>query len=568
MSDNKVEFIQLSNYNRPPIREEVYNKWVLNGENNQYYEYIIDRFNGSPTNAAIIDSYVNFIYGKGMTSDNPKAMDLLDKLISKKDVRKIVFDFYLFGEARIQKIRATNSKELPTLSHLATNDTAPAINEEEGDILGYWFCKDWNNKYKFQPVFIPNFGTDKENELEVLAIKPYKAGKHYFSDPVYTAAMPYAEMEEEIANLNINAIKKGLSAGYIVNVPNGGGRSEEEKAALKKAITEKLAGSPNAGTYVINYHGVDAAITIEPFPVNDKLHKQWEFLVGEARQQLLTGHKVTSPMLFGIKDNTGLGNNADEMEKAESTLMRLVIPPLQNQITDAFNEIAEFYGVTDPEYYFIPLQEAKDEEEKEVVTKELQDDEIETGLAVKKKCNSHLLTDLGEDIDFNEWDVIYDEEVDYEEEEKIQLASTGTARPNSKSAQDGENFIVRYRFVGSTSGEREFCNKMMSANKVYRKEDILQMGNKPVNAGWGPKGADTYSIWLYKGGGNCHHKWNRVIFLKKGANVDVNSPLAKMITTGEARRRGYKIKTNDTKVSIEPHKMDYNGFLPTNKRFN
>ena len=107
----------------------------------------------------------------------------------------------------------------------------------------------------------------------------------------------------------------------------------------------------------------------------------------------------------------------------------------------------------------------------------------------------------------------------------------------------------------------------MSANKVYRKEDIIQMENIPVNEGWGPEGADTYSIWLYKGGGDCHHKWNRQIYLKKGANVDVNNPLAEIISTSAARKKGFKIVTNDTKVSIEPRKMDYNGFLPTNKRF-
>ena len=101
----------------------------------------------------------------------------------------------------------------------------------------------------------------------------------------------------------------------------------------------------------------------------------------------------------------------------------------------------------------------------------------------------------------------------------------------------------------------------MSAGKVYRKEDIIAMENKVVNAGWGANGADTYSIWLYKGGGDCHHKWNRVIYVKKGVKIDVNSPLAEQISTSEARRKGYKVPTNDTLVSIEPRNMTNNGFL-------
>ncbi len=35
----------------------------------------------------------------------------------------------------------------------------------------------------------------------------------------------------------------------------------------------------------------------------------------------------------------------------------------------------------------------------------------------------------------------------------------------------------------------------MSANKIYRKEDIIKMGSEVVNAGWGPNGADTRLLW-------------------------------------------------------------------------
>ena len=87
------------------------------------------------------------------------------------------------------------------------------------------------------------------------------------------------------------------------------------------------------------------------------------------------------------------------------------------------------------------------------------------------------------------------------------------------------------------------------------------MGNRPVNPGFGPNGSSTYSIWLYKGGVNCYHAWNRVIYLKNGTNVDVKSPLAKKISTSEARRRGYKVETNDSLVSIKPINMPNQGRL-------
>jgi hypothetical protein len=83
-----------------------------------------------------------------------------------------------------------------------------------------------------------------------------------------------------------------------------------------------------------------------------------------------------------------------------------------------------------------------------------------------------------------------------------------------------------------------------------------------INDGFGLGGTNSYSIWLWKGGGRmsekypngtCKHKWQREIYLKVNGNVDVNSPLAKQITTSEAIRKGYRVPTNNSNVSITPH---------------
>ena len=105
----------------------------------------------------------------------------------------------------------------------------------------------------------------------------------------------------------------------------------------------------------------------------------------------------------------------------------------------------------------------------------------------------------------------------------------------------------------------------MTANKLYRKEDIIQMGSKTVNDGFGERGTPNkpYSIWFWKGGGlrsakypngTCKHKWQREIYLNIKGGVDVNSPLAKTISTSEARRKGYKVPVNDSDVSVTPNK--------------
>ena len=124
-------------------------------------------------------------------------------------------------------------------------------------------------------------------------------------------------------------------------------------------------------------------------------------------------------------------------------------------------------------------------------------------------------------------------------------------------------YKVRYYYDQKNGGgkHREFCEKMMQANKLYRKEDIVRMGSMSVNKGFGPNGSDTYSIWEFKGGANCHHRWYRRIFVTEGANVDVNSPNAETISTTKARAKGFNPEANDNLVSIAPIDMPNQGYL-------
>ena len=159
----------------------------------------------------------------------------------------------------------------------------------------------------------------------------------------------------------------------------------------------------------------------------------------------------------------------------------------------------------------------------------------------------------------------------------VNLVRTGITRPNAKSSQDKtrkqSRYKVRYRYSRNISTEsRPFCIKMVAANKLYRKEDILAMEGKKkgkevikeaVNPGWGPLGIDFYSIWFYKGGGNCHHHWNRQTFKftgKASKTGDVRSPLAPKISRQKAVGEGYVV-TNDPKVGTKPILMPRKGFL-------
>lgn len=545
---SNLRFIQLSNYVRPELKEDKGKNWVLNGRNNDFYQDIIDRKNGSPTNNAIINSYVSLIYGKGLMdsngANNVSNWLKFKTMISPKEVRKIVSDFKLFGEASIQVIKANRRNELPTLLHLPKNKVVPSIENEDGIIEGYWYCKDWQHKNQNPPEYYPAFGTSNEN-IEIYNIKPYTAGKEYFSDPDWLSGFAYAIMEEEISNLYVNCIKNGLSAGYIVNIPDGNSLTDEEKDRLEKQIKQKLTGSSNAGTFVINFKGGTEDITVTVMPVNDNIHKQWEYLTTEARQQLLTAHQVTSPMLFGIKDGSGFGNNAEELNEAFELLMDSVINPMQLFITEAFEEIANFYDVR-LNLTFKPLRTIQKDEPLTLAKqeKEFNVDSIADGLV-----------ELGEEIgdDFELIDEIDAEKFDLKESQLnnlIEFAKAPTANTSRKSRQDTSLFLIRYRYAGNPNPQREFCKKVMSANRVYRYEDLENASNISVNAGFGKNGADTYNIAFYKGGVNCRHWWKREIYLKKNQDkISVNQARKMILALDPKDRKKAQWEQNDKKVA-------------------
>jgi hypothetical protein len=344
------------------------------------------------------------------------------------------------------------------------------------------------------------------------------------------------------------------------------------KDEISAQVIGKLTGSKGKKV-VISFNENEATkTTVDTIPLQDA-PDHYQYLSDESTFKILRSHNVTTPLLFGVSVATGFSSNADEMKTGALLFENMVIKPKQQMIVEMIKKILSFNGVSLNLRFktLNPLQ--GDEPQPQQVQMSAQDE-----LDVAK---------YGEDIDLDEWVLIDSHEVDYELEDELDeqlrklneptklakvlnLVKTGTARPNTKSIQDGEIFKHRYRYIGEiTDKSRLFCKKMIQANKVYRKEDIVRMSSEIVNqtstradgteGGFGPRGATTYDVWLYKGGGACHHKWVRETYLRKS---DVNSPLAKKFTPSQTRKLGEIAPTNDQRVYTRPIDMPNKGFLP------
>jgi len=561
----KLQIINLSNYIRPEIKEVSGKKWVLNGDKNSFYQTIIDAYNGSPTNSAIIDSYSQFIYGKGLTSDEkakkPSEWAAVLSLVSKKDLRKICKDFEMFGEASIE-VKYINNK-IQRCFHIAKQRIAPEVANEEGDITGYYYCYDFANVNKYKPERFDafGFGDGLGERSEIYIFRDYQVGQFYYSNPSYVSGISWAKMEEEISNYSINHIQKGLSFGHIINMNCGVQESAETIQENTRQIRNHLTGSQNAGAFFLNWNdNKDSEITISALEVSDA-HQQYAYLSAEARQQLCTSHKLTSPMLVGIKEANGFSSNAEEIKVGFAELMINVIKPKQEIILDGLMEVFAVNGIT------LDLQFESLRSEEPIITETttiVETPAIEpTQLASQYVCCSKednglsevadALIEMGEIINEDEWvevdaiPVTKDLEIN---EITLNLAKSFASFPNVTSEQDTELFKIRYTYEGSLGAERDFCQKMVSAGRTYRKEDITIAGTKVVNPGLGAGGADTYSVWLYKGGVNCQHFWMRKIYLRRNnERISVNEARKMILDLDPADRPHARWQENEIEVA-------------------
>ena len=586
---NKTELsiVNLSTYTSPQVKEKAGADWVEFGADNNYFQYLIDRYNGSPTNMAIINGISEMIYGKGLdaTDSNrkPEEYAMMISLFKDEVVRRLCSDLKLMGQCAIQVIYSKDKSKIVKLEHIPVETLRAEKCNDKGEIPAYFYYNDWAKYRRGNELKrIPAFGMSNEG-LEILYVKPYRAGYKYYSPPDYEGGTQYAELEQEISNYHLNNILNGLAPSMLINM-NNGTPSPEEREMIEQRIYQKFSGSSNAGKFILAFNDDPAtAATIEPIQLSDA-HNQYQFLSDESSKKIMVSHRVVSPMLLGVKDNTGFGSNADELKTASILMDNMVIRPFQTLLINSFDKILAYNDIS-LHLYFKTLQPLEFTDLTNVVDAETREEE--TGVKLSEDKEDTNLSDLDKFIDLGEneedilkeYDLIDEHEVDYDLEDEldanieqlnneVKLARVGKATPYKESEQDGKSkkkgkedvtYLVRYMYTkapGKADSSREFCKKMIRANKVYRKEDITAMSDIPVNPGFGKGGAATYSIWLWKGGARCFHRWTRKIYARK----DGDRSLGDTVSTNKAIKDGFKPKTNAKKVPIAPRNMPYEGY--------
>lgn len=352
-----IHVVSLSSYTAPQVMESTRYEWVEYGDDNLYFNYLIDRYNGSPTNNAAVNGISEMIYGRGLdatdSDSKPTEYNEMKSLFSKSCMKRICYDYKMMGQAALQVVYSKDRSKIVKVAHMPI-ETLRAEKARDGEVQAYYYSPDWSEvKKNDKPKRISAFGMSKD-AIEILYIRPYRAGFYYYSPVDYQGGLQYAELEEEIANYHISNIQNGLQPSMLINF-NNGTPDKEQRDAIERAIYEKFSGSSNAGKFILAFNdSKELAATVDPVMLNDA-HQQYQFLSDESMKKVMVSHRIVSPMLVGIKDNTGLGNNAEELQTASLLMDNTVIRPMQETILDGLEMILSYNNI-ELDIYFKTLQ--------------------------------------------------------------------------------------------------------------------------------------------------------------------------------------------------------------------
>lgn len=345
---SNISIVQLSAYTSPVIQENKKSNYIEYGVDNNYFQYLIDRYLYSATNNAIITGVTNMIYGKGLdaldSNKKPNEYAQMRSIIKGDCLKKVALERKMLGMAAMQVIKEKG--KVKKIDHFPMSTLRAEKCNDKGEIEAWYYYPDWTKKKPSEEAKrIPAFGFGNGNEVEMYVVHPYVSGFHYYTPIDYSGALPYAKLEEEISDYLINDVQNGFSGTKVINF-NNGVPSEEMRDKIKRDVLGKLTGSRGEKVVVAFNANAESKTTVEDIPLNDA-PAHYDYLSKECFEKLIVGHRVTSPMLLGIRDTGGgLGNNADEIETSTLLFLNLVIKPYQEEIIAAIDEILAVNGIS------------------------------------------------------------------------------------------------------------------------------------------------------------------------------------------------------------------------------
>ena len=393
MKDNNyIVSVNFSEYSKPKFIEKKNQEWVSYGEDNKYPNHLLDLLNTSAKHNAIVNGKANFIAGKGIYFKDETKQDLADKEINRAGetindiLDKVALDLEAFGGCYLEVIYNPFgvATSLYHIDYIKVRSNA--------DNSFFYVSDEWTTKQKPTDIeAIAAFDPKNRSGKQIIYLKEYRPGVNTYTLPSYHGALNYIELDVAVSEFHLNAIHNGLMPSKLISF-NNGVPSVEEQGKIERQIKDKFAGEKNAGKFIINFNNDPAkAPTILDLSASD-LDKQFDLLNRTIQQEIFSGHRVTSPVLFGIAQEGALGSR-NEMREAYEIFQNTYINGKQQFIERWFAYILPLFEIND-EFYIQQTEPLGFEFSETIIAQNMTQDEIREKLGLLPMQNQSANQDI------------------------------------------------------------------------------------------------------------------------------------------------------------------------------
>ena len=348
---DKTIVIGFSNDKVPEFLEVRGKDWVKYGETNDYPNYLVTLFNRSAKHNAIVTSKQLYITGQGVQFnaegvEPQKAVQVQTMMqsINKYEnvdelTRKMVLDMELFGGFYLHVIKTKDKKGIAEIYHL---DYCNIRSNKDNSIFYYsdeWISEDGSENTRVDPKSYIAYGSKEWNNAKegIMYVKQYRPNVMTYALPDYIGAVPAIITDAEIANFHRAAIQNGFQGGTMIVFKNGVPTDEEMKT-VERQLKNKFVGTDRANSLVLDFVD-DPTRTPEVIALNgNDFDKRYDALNNTIQQEIFVGHKITSPMLFGVRVEGQLGGR-NEMASSYQLFQNTYVTPKQMIIEGVLNEL-------------------------------------------------------------------------------------------------------------------------------------------------------------------------------------------------------------------------------------
>lgn len=333
----------------PKFLEKKNKNLVFFGEDNLYPYELIDLYNDSSTHNAVINGKVGYIVGNGLESENINVKKWLASANISEDwtclLKRISLDYELFNGYAIEVVKTRAGNQY---FHL---DFANIRLGLDGSIK---YADDWitekgtkNSKPTIREFERYN-PRDEEQRRGVIYHVDYRPNLKHYPLPVYVGSLAEIRTDVQIGDYWLNEVENGFVGGTLIQHNNGVPETEEELRSFEKSFQGKFGKA--TGTKIVHLFSPSKENSSEISSLNgNDLHERYLEMSRRVKESIFIGHRVTNPILFGVKEEGQLGAR-NELDLAYEIFTNTYVSERQNTLLATIKKVALFdLGTSDIE---------------------------------------------------------------------------------------------------------------------------------------------------------------------------------------------------------------------------